>query len=109
MKKLKNILVFVFLIGMVFTFFQFLPLNEELAQKTEFLKKSDSNESDNDSESDSEETDSKGDNESNQEICCIVSFNLSNYYNTLQRSYHSELNYNCSLSNINTPPPEFKA
>lgn len=93
---------------MLFTVTQYLPINEDLAQKTDFLKKSGENEDgpENENETDSESSDNDGRNESSDFIYSYANFSINSFSQTIRHSYHSELNYRCSLNNIITPPPE---
>ena len=102
MKLIKSIFVFVFLLSMVYTIFQYLPLTEEESQNqnTELCKKSSENDS---SDDDSNETDSDNDdNELSGSLDYLfIKLDAAKYNFIVKNNF-----YNFRFQKINIKPPK---
>jgi hypothetical protein len=85
---------------MVNTIVQFIPLEEEIVNKTELSKKADTSE---DAEGD---TDTDGDDETSEFLTSFVALHWSNFEIKQHLYSYYAHKQRCALVNIITPPPE---
>jgi hypothetical protein len=108
MKKLRFIFIFVFLSGMIFTVFQYLPLLEEetAGNGIEISKKTQQQDS-SDGDTASTDGDSNEDDDSEQEMnyCSTNTYALLNVYAT-SNFYIPPSFYTYHLEQKDTPPPK---
>jgi len=100
-KKIKYIFVFIFLTGMIYTVFQYVPILEEEAQNhgIELAKKGTE---DNSSDGDGDEIDS----DSADAIYDHLNFNFASLYSKTHLFKSSVDDYNSFFQKITIPPPK---
>lgn len=108
MKKIRFIFVFIFLSGMIFTVFQYLPLLEEETpgHRIELAKKAKA-ENPADGDGDDTDEDCSDDDDSEKEYGEYHTGNHTIYFSKHSSSGFRACNfYKYSLENKNTPPPK---
>jgi hypothetical protein len=105
LKKIRRIFIFIFLAGMIFTVFQYLPILEEEApsHRVELVKKA--KQLDPTDDGDNADDDCDDDAEQDLDYLCAGVYN--SFY-SFQKSLFNSKNhaYKYQLANIHTPPPK---
>ncbi|MDI1355136.1 MAG: hypothetical protein PSX36_09465 [bacterium] len=103
LKKARFIFSLFFLLGMLFTVFQYFPAQKQeiLVQKTELVKKMKS------CDASEDETDTEDDNSPTESDFDLFSYDWLTTHNQEHKFYTQNIEYRFQRKPVHTPPPKF--